>query len=427
MPELNKGSRSPAGAAPGQRAGHATPGNREAKPPPSAEPIDVEARSFQMRLPAHPIYGDDALDPGTRLLADLVDIGEGDSVLVVGGGSGLLPVLAARLASRGRVVVFSDQLPEAAQVDEALRLNRAENVRVVRSADLAALAGERFGVALLGTAFESSRETLTRHIREVALLLLPGGRLYLHGGKREGIEPAADAVHDVLGNVATLGYRKGHRVVAGERGEAVRAQWNQEAPGVVGVSVGGEAFEIETRPGVFATGALDEGTRLLVESLAVRADDIALDLGCGSGIVGLLLARRTTEGRVILADSDLGAVELTRRNVARNGVTRAEARASDAYSALGDLSFDLIASNPPFHVGRTQSPAVVERFIAGAPARLAPGGRLYVVANRFLRYESLFPDAFEPSEVLAETSKYRVLRAVLAGPRDNRHRRPDGD
>ncbi len=387
---------------------------RQDTAPARREPIEVAARSFQIRLPDHAIYGGDANDPGTRLMADLLDVGAGSAVLIVGGGSGLLPVVAARLAPKGSVVVFADQVPQAEQVEEALRLNQVGNARVVRAADLSSLEGEEFDAALLGTTFEPSRETLGIHARQAALRLRPGGRLYLHGGKREGIESAAGLVREILGHVATLGYRKGHRVLVGERGESVNATREAEPAQVDEVSIGGERLEIETRPGVFAGGALDEGTRLLVESLEVKPGDEALDLGCGSGIVGLYMARRATEGRAVLVDSDLGAIELSRRNAKRNSVENVEVLPSDGYSALAGRQFDLIASNPPFHVGRIQSPAIVQRFVADAPAYLKPGGRLYLVANAFLRYESLFSEAFDRPVVVAQTTRYRVIRATLS-------------
>lgn len=388
-------------------------GKQSAAPAP-AEPIEVEARSLKIRLPGHPIYGEDAHGPGTLLMAELLDVGEADAILIVGGGSGLLPVVAAQLARAGRVVVFADQLPQADQVEEALRLNRVGNARVVRAADLSSLRGEEFDAAVLGTTFEPSRETLGIHIRQAAQCLRQGGRLYIHGGKREGIESAAGLVREALGRVATLGYRKGRRVLVSEREGSVRADRDAEPARVAEVSVGGESLEIETRPGVFAGGELDEGTRLLVESLAVQPGDEALDLGCGSGIVGLFIARRTPAGRAVLVDSDLGAVDLARRNAGRNGVENVEVLASNGYSALADRRFDLIASNPPFHVGRIQSPAIVQRFVAEAPAHLKPGGRFYLVANAFLHYESLFSDAFDRPVVVAETTRYRVLRATLA-------------
>ena len=424
MPETSRRARGTGGSTGSGHGGEDRAGRQGRSPDTSARPesIVVEARSFEIQLPDHPIYGEDARDPGARLLAGLIEVGERDAVLVVGGGSGLVPVVAARLARWGKVVVFTDQLPEAKQVEEALRLNRVAAARVARAADLSDLRDEVFDVAILGTALEPSRETLALHVRQAALCLRPGGRLYLHGGKREGIESAAGLVREVLGNVATLGYKKGHRVLVSERGESVHADWDAKPPSVVEVGVGGEQLEIETRPGVFAGGALDEGTRVLVEALVVNPGDEALDLGCGSGIVGLYIARRATAGRVVLADSDLGAVELARRNAARNGVGNTEIVSTDGYSALAERRFDLIACNPPFHVGRIQSTAVVEGFVAEAPAHLRPGGRLYLVANRFRRYESLFPDAFERPEAVAETSRYRVLRATIGRPEERRSR-----
>ena len=43
--------------------------------------------------------------------------------------------------------------------------------------------------------------------------------------------------------------------------------------------------------GLFSPEGIDEGTRLLIEELEISEDTTSLDLGCGYGAIGLVMAR----------------------------------------------------------------------------------------------------------------------------------------
>src|SRR6185436_3647489 len=118
-----------------------------------------------------------------------------------------------------------------------------------------------------------------------------------------------------------------------------------------------------------------------MQALEVRADDHALDLGCGGGIVGMLLARLAPDGRVELVDSDSAAVALARANLQANGIANATAYIGDGVGLPPREPFDLIATNPPFHLAGRQTTVIAHRFIADAAGALRRGGRFYLVAN----------------------------------------------
>ncbi|QEA39230.1 methyltransferase [Pistricoccus aurantiacus] len=163
-----------------------------------------------------------------------------------------------------------------------------------------------------------------------------------------------------------------------------------------------------SHPGVFGHGKLDEGTQLLLEALPEllpKGDCRVLDMGCGDGVIAAWLARRGA--RVSAVDSNLFAVEATRRTLATN---RLEGRAlsSDVYSALNDERFDVIVSNPPFHQERSIDYGPAARLIEQAPAHLEKGGRLVLVANTFLPYADRLEAAFGSFRVIADDRRFRV-------------------
>ncbi len=75
----------------------------------------------------------------------------------------------------------------------------------------------------------------------------------------------------------------------------------------------------------------------------------ALDMGTGSGAIGILAASRGA--RVLALDINPAAVAMARRNADLNGVSdRFEAIESDLFSRVPvDEAFDLILFNPPFY------------------------------------------------------------------------------
>ncbi len=74
-----------------------------------------------------------------------------------------------------------------------------------------------------------------------------------------------------------------------------------------------------------------------------------LDLCCGSGCIGIALAKALPHATIYSLDIDIRAVELTKENANYNGVANVIALQSDLFEALPNgLQFDMIISNPPY-------------------------------------------------------------------------------
>lgn len=73
-----------------------------------------------------------------------------------------------------------------------------------------------------------------------------------------------------------------------------------------------------------------------------------IDIGTGSGAIGVVLAGELPSSRVVATDISRGALEVARRNAGRHGVARRmEFIEGDLFaSAVGE--FDVIVSNPPY-------------------------------------------------------------------------------
>jgi 16S rRNA G1207 methylase RsmC len=91
--------------------------------------------------------------------------------------------------------------------------------------------------------------------------------------------------------------------------------------------------------------------------MTINPGDRVLDLGCGCGTNGLFAAQMSgPDGKTVLADSNLRAVELARHNAEANGLPNCEAlgvlvtdRGPDGWQdALGEGGFDVVLVNPPY-------------------------------------------------------------------------------
>jgi release factor glutamine methyltransferase len=114
----------------------------------------------------------------------------------------------------------------------------------------------------------------------------------------------------------------------------------------------------------------------------------ALDMGTGAGACALFAARRGF--RVTAVDLNPEAVRCARINALWNGLDDAiDVRQGDLFAPVAGERFDLILFNPPFFRGEPRGlfdlawrgTDVLERFAAGLPAALAPGGRALVLLS----------------------------------------------
>lgn len=163
--------------------------------------------------------------------------------------------------------------------------------------------------------------------------------------------------------------------------------------------------------GLFSPRAIDAGSRLLLEHLDVREDDVALDLGCGYGPLGLAIACRAPRGRVHLVDRDFVAVDYARANAERNALTNTEVYLSNGFDAVPpDLPLSLVVSNLPAKIGNE----AYRLIFHDAHARMVPGARLVVVTINGLRdfVKREFKATFGNAKKLKQGPGYTVSMAV---------------
>ncbi|MDA1338942.1 MAG: peptide chain release factor N(5)-glutamine methyltransferase [Proteobacteria bacterium] len=72
------------------------------------------------------------------------------------------------------------------------------------------------------------------------------------------------------------------------------------------------------------------------------------DLGTGSGIIGITLARHYQSSKVIIADISSDALLIAQKNIEKFDLKNIKTFRSDWYQNLPKTQFDLVISNPPY-------------------------------------------------------------------------------
>ena len=93
-------------------------------------------------------------------------------------------------------------------------------------------------------------------------------------------------------------------------------------------------------------------TEILIEKALskISAQDTyeILDLGCGTGIVGITIALERPLSKVTLIDQSEDALKNTKDNQALHQATSVMIQKSNWFNALGQTRFNVILSNPPY-------------------------------------------------------------------------------
>lgn len=265
---------------------------------------------------------------------------------------------------------------------------------------------------------QKSRAATARDLAEAWRILTPGGQLLVTGTNGVGVTSAVKRLAKTLDqSPIVVTNRARARVVRFKKGAGPGPE-PETTPGIEAAVVALEGarhtLSLETRPGVFSAKKLDAGSELLLEALAGfvghKPPKRIVDLGCGTGVLGLAAATLYPDTECLLADADARAVACARANAAALGLdARCRVEWWDAREVpLGDR-FDLALVNPPFHQHGTEvdlAPALA--LFRSLGTWLGRNGRALVVANRTLPYEQALAEEGQV-ETVASTRGYKLL------------------
>jgi 16S rRNA (guanine1207-N2)-methyltransferase len=356
------------------------------------------------------VWSWDGLNPGTSALLELPRFEPDAKVLDLGCGTGVIGTVAGRLAARGHVMLVDCNLVAVECARRTLEANGVSNAQVQLCDGVEGLDSTSFDVVLCH--LPRGREVQRELIRGVARVLRPAGRFYFVASTKAGIKGAIAYARDLFGLCGVVRRKKGYHVAMTVQPTGMTPPRMSDAYVTRTITLDGVETALVSKPGVFAWDRLDGGTACLVDAMEIERCDRVLDLGCGTGLAGVAAARRAPEGKVVLVDADLRAVRSARRTLETNGVDTGEVFLSDGVSrVIGSDLFDVVITNPPFHQGREMDYRVAHQFVRDSREVLRPGGRLFLVSNRFIDYEDLIHETFGSVATACADRSYHVLTA----------------
>lgn len=174
-------------------------------------------------------------------------------------------------------------------------------------------------------------------------------------------------------------------------------------------------LKLTTDTGVFSKGKIDFGSDLLVTTF-LKANPPGptkniIDVGCGYGPIGLMVAKVAPHHQVTMVDVNQRALALAKRNKQKNHIENVEIVESDGLTQVEDATFDFVLTNPPIRAGKT----VVYQILTDASSKLKQEGALYVVIQKKQGMPSAkkkMQEVFENVEVVEKSKGYYILRSV---------------
>ncbi|MGM0540925.1 MAG: class I SAM-dependent methyltransferase [Pseudomonadota bacterium] len=173
----------------------------------------------------------------------------------------------------------------------------------------------------------------------------------------------------------------------------------------------GKPLKLATTWGIFSPREIDSGTDLFLKYLKIKEDEIALDIGCGYGPLGLAIAANAPKGQVHMVDKDFVAVNYANKNAQKNNLGNAKAYLSNGLSAVPkEIMFTTVVSNIPAKVGKE----MLSILLHDVHDHLEPGGQFVVVTINGLRQymKRNFMEVFGNYDKVKQGKDYTISRCI---------------
>lgn len=173
---------------------------------------------------------------------------------------------------------------------------------------------------------------------------------------------------------------------------------------------------IEAYPACFAADKIDRGSQFMLEHLNLPAATASVvDVGCGTGILGIRAQKLCPQAQVHFLDESFLAIASARLSYAANfpeeRAPQPSFQVADGFSNWQGGLIDVVLCNPPFHQQNTVTLDLAQSLFSGAARHLEKSGQFWVIANRHLPYRAPLKRLFVSVEVVAQNSKFILYLA----------------
>ena len=164
---------------------------------------------------------------------------------------------------------------------------------------------------------------------------------------------------------------------------------------------------------VFSKDEIDYGTKVLLSTInkKIELNGNILDVGCGYGVIGIVLSKLYENVTIDMIDINNTAVELSKFNAIKNRCKNIDKiNYSNAFEKV-DKVYDFVVTNPPIKAGKEN----LLNILVGAKEHLTENGELIFVIKKKHGQESvkkILEQNYSFVEILNRDSGYYVMRAV---------------
>ncbi len=170
-----------------------------------------------------------------------------------------------------------------------------------------------------------------------------------------------------------------------------------------------------TDSGIFSPKKVDKGTIILLNSLQLNKNYDVLDIGCGYGVVGIVVANEVNS--ITMTDINKRAVNLAKKNIKLNNIDKILSNdkitivQGDLYANVKNKNYDVIISNPPIKAGKE----TIHKIIKEGKDLLKDNGSIWLVIQTKHGAKSIgkfMQETYGNLETVNIKGGFRVLKSI---------------
>jgi len=334
------------------------------------------------------------------LLADKVNINEEDRVLIIQSGFGFLGTV---LGAKADETVMYETSARATKFSRTNAQNNSiKGTKVVNKPEISDIE-DSFDKIIYAPESYAPVDLVKRRLSQAANKTTEKGEIYISGKKKSGLKRYRKYLQQnsqkekigTQGNILAYKFSKISKMPEVDIEKHFKTELNNM-----------EA-DFKTSEGLFSSGKLDEGTKILLENINLENPNKILDLGCGYGAISVFLSKKY-KATFYLSDDNARASKYAKKNMEKSGAENFKIKTADCLDGFQDEKFDVIISNPPTHQGK----GVTDKIFNQAAEALSKQGELWLVYNQNMRFEDELSEKFNKVEKVEQEDNFLVLKAV---------------
>lgn len=241
-----------------------------------------------------------------------------------------------------------------------------------------------------------------------------GCEVLFWGANDEGMKSISKKAEKLAWTAEVLAMKKSCRVVSLMSGEVQAEKLRHFELDSLKGDQRFQELSLKSYVGCFGHGKSDQGSEVLMKVLDLEQSTWAspgelevLDLGCGAGVLSRWCLNLGC-AKIHARDAHSLALESL-------GLNCPEGQIEESWGFMADdldLEFDIILTNPPFHLGTQTETQMGEMWLQSLKGALRPQGMVYLVCNSFLDYPKLASAQGFKIDLLQKSCGFSVYKLI---------------